>query len=239
MKTHLVITFLMVSTLLVAAACEASGSVPTPPPVKPTPTPLPTFTPRGQAIAPTNTPPPAPEPSPTVVPPTETSAPTETATATARPAPTKPQATKTPRSPSPTPAPAFDYVIVEQRIKTRAEEPNPNAVNIELYAVDKAGNPIAGVVFRDLELDGEVVSGDKGPGKAQFTFTSAQTYRIIVQADGSGRAVTSQQTLPFTLNFNRSDEVNQLLIAAGHCSSLEDCRRIMHYSCVIRFQRQW
>jgi len=171
--------------------------------------------------------------------PQPTDTPPPPATHTATPAPARPKVTNTPRPPTPTSTPAFDYIIIEQRIKTRTEEPNPNAVNIELYAVDKAGNPIDGVVFRDLELGGEVVSGDKGPGKAQFTFTSAQTYRIIVRADGSGRAVTSQQTLPFTLNFNRSDEVNQLLIAAGHCSSLEDCRRVMHYSCVIRFQRQW
>ncbi len=235
MRTYIVIILLLAVAAGLAACTGSSTPTQTP---RPTPTPRPTFTPRGQALAPTVAPP---SPTPTEVPPPvrPTDTPPPPATSTATPAPTRPKATSTPRPPTATSAPAFDYVIIEQRVKTRAEEPNPNAVNIELYAVDKAGHPIDGVVFRDLELGGEVVSGDKGPGKAQFTFTSAQTYRIIVRADGSGRTVTSQQTLPFTLNFNRSDDVNQLLIAAGHCSSLEDCRRIMHYSCVIKFQRQW
>lgn len=103
--------------------------------------------------------------------------------------------------------------------------------------MDKAGAPLDGVVFRDLELNEAVVSGDKGPGKAQFTFTTDRAYRIIVEADGSG-PVTSETSLTFALNAHRPDAVNQLLIAAGHCSSLEDCRRVMHYSCVITFQRQ-
>lgn len=230
------VALLLALTLVIA--CQSGSSAPTPLPVKPTPTPRPTFTPRGPVAAPTATqPPPTAEPSPTATLPADSPTPKATATVTQKPAPTRPKATNTPRPPTPTPTPAFDYVIIEQRIKTKAEEPNEMAVNIELYAVDGAGNPIDGVVFRDLELGGEVISGDKGPGKAQFTFTSAQTYRIIVKADGSG-LVTSQSSLPFTLHGSRSDEVNQLLLAAGHCTSLEDCRRTMHYSCVIKFQRQ-
>ncbi|MBU1879922.1 MAG: hypothetical protein KJ734_13330, partial [Chloroflexi bacterium] len=107
----------------------------------------------------------------------------------------------------------------------------------ELYAVDKAGNPIDGVVFRDLELNEAVVSGDKGSGKAQFTFTTDRAYRIIVEADGSG-PVTSQTSLTFALNAFRSDDVNQLLMAAGLCGSLADCRRAIHFTAVIKFQRQ-
>ena len=232
------IVFLMLVTLVAGsiAACAAGGSAPTPLPIRPTRTSYPTFTPTVRAAAPTAIPPSQTTASqPTAPPPADTPIPSPTSA----PAPTKPKPTATPRPPTPTPAPAFDYVIIEQRVKSRTEEPNLMAVNIELHAVDKAGNLLGGVVFRDLELGGEVVSGEKGPGQAAFTFTSAQTYRIIVKADGSGRAVTSQQTLPFTLNFSRSDEVNQLLMAAGLCGPLEDCRRIIHFTAVIKFQRQW
>jgi hypothetical protein len=113
------------------------------------------------------------------------------------------------------------------------------AVDIELYAVDKAGNPLNGVVFHDQERGFTWTSGDKGPGLAAFPFTGRETYRIVVKSDGSGRSLRSQETLPLSLTIH--GRPNELLIAAGYCSTPEECKGmgVFHVSYVVKFQRQW
>jgi hypothetical protein len=156
----------------------------------PTLTPLPTDTPTAEATAteipaeePTNTPVPE-EPTPT-----ETPIPEPTNT----PVPAEPTATP---EPTETPVPAEAYQIVHYKVLGEGEN-NGGIFNkggqhlIFLTVLDENGQGLDGAVVKDANGHNlEVVTGSKGPGKAEISM-EWDPYKLYVAADPSG-PTTSQ-----------------------------------------------
>jgi hypothetical protein len=175
------------------------------------PTPLPTFT-----SIPTETPTPTsespvdtPVPSPTDTPlPPEVPSPEGTASPTPEPTPAEtpvpPEPTNTPVSAEPTvtpeptvaPIPEVAYKIVHYKVLGDGEN-NGGIFDsggqhlIFLTVLDANGNGVDGAVVRDDNGSSlEVVTGTKGPGKAEITM-DWEPYKLYVAADPGG-ATTSE-----------------------------------------------
>ena len=230
--------------------------------VSPTPTPSPTAsaspTPRPSATAT-----PSPEPTgtvPSTATPSTTPSPTPTATPSTTPSPTPtatplpantpaPTATPLPPSPAPppptaTPAAGADFTVTVTRMFSLQENGGCDGMNVLfLRVVDANGNPLDGIIVR-VRWDGgqeEVVTGSKGPGRAEFPLYGAYWARVV--RDVSGRAYTSEET-------RRVDSVNPDyadLIQGGYCLDEADCRErdaarqlcYGHYSWEVEFRRSW
>jgi hypothetical protein len=148
-------------------------------------TPSPTFT---LTPIPTDTPTLTPTEEPTATP--EEPTPTETSTppATATPVPAEPTATPEPTDP---PTPEVAYKIVHYNVLGEAEN-NGGIFNkggqhlIFLTVLDENGSGLDGVVVKDDNgSDLEVVTGSKGPGKAEITM-DWDPYKLYVAADPNG-----------------------------------------------------
>lgn len=200
LKLALIITLLALVGLACGPGLLAQTDAPTPTPTK-TPKPPPTDTPT--PAPPTDTPAPTPTFTPTESP-TETPTPEPTAT----PAPVEPTPTETPipvePSPTPvpaeptlppeptaTPAPEFAYRIVHYKVLGDGEN-NGGIFNkggqhmIFLTVLDAGGNGIDGAVVKDANGSNlEVVTGSKGPGKAEISM-EWEPYKLYVAADPSG-----------------------------------------------------
>lgn len=159
---------------------------PTPAPPTETPTPTPTFTP---TEAPTATPTLTPEPTATPPPaePTATDTPVP-----AEPSPAPPPAEPTtPPEPTATPAPEFAYKIVHYKVLGEGEN-NGGIFNsggqhmIFLTVLDENGNGLDGTVVKDANGSSlEVVTGSKGPGKAEIIM-EWEPYKLYVASDPAG-----------------------------------------------------
>jgi hypothetical protein len=160
-----------------------------------TPTPFPTAT--NTLPPPTETPAPEPTATETDVPapePTDTPEPEPTATETAVPAePTLEPPTNTPEpvEPTPEPEPEVAYRIVNYRVLGEGEN-NGGIFNkggqhlIFLTVLDEAGNGLDGAVVKDANGSSlEVITGDKGPGKAEINM-EWEPFKLYVAADPSG-----------------------------------------------------
>jgi hypothetical protein len=156
-----------------------------------TPTSVPTATP----LPPTDTPPPANTATsvvePTAPPTLAEPAPTET------PVPAEPTATPVPAEPTPTPEPAepppqdVAYKIVHYKVLGE-DENNGGIFNkggqhiIFLTVLDANGNGVDGAMVKDANGSAlEVVTGDKGPGKAEIMM-EWEPYLFYVAADPGG-----------------------------------------------------
>ena len=157
----------------------------------PTDTLVPTQTPTEAALPPTETPVP-----------TETSAPKEpepTATETPLPEPTDtsvPVEPTAPPEPTTPPEPEFAYRIVHYKVLGENEN-NGGIFNkggqhlIFLTVLDENGNGVDGAIVKDENGSAlEVVTGDKGPGKAEISM-EWEPYKLYVAADPGG-PTTSQ-----------------------------------------------
>jgi hypothetical protein len=250
------------STLVVSqpmsTPTSVSTSAPTQSPPTDTPSPSPTDTPMPThtdmpTLAPTDTPTFVPTQSPTV-PPTETPVPpTEPPTPTFTPAPPT-------DTPTPTPPP-YDFVVVHQRIWTN-EENGGVSVNgtvdgcgyghqIYVWVLDAAGNPLDGVVIGDTYNNPRHISGEKGPGHAQYDLHMNGYELLVVEDTSAGRPVTSQ--ISQVLSSNDWQIPIPWLIEGHYCATEEEClaRRADpetgrssslcwgHYSYEIVFQRTW
>ncbi|MEM7345303.1 MAG: hypothetical protein AAF485_13775 [Chloroflexota bacterium] len=133
------------------------------------------------------------EPTATPVPeeptPTETPIPEPTAT----PVPAEPTPTPVPTEP---PAPEFAYQIVHFKVLGEGEN-NGGIFNkggqhlIFLTVLDANGVGVDGAVIRDENGSAlEVITGDKGPGKAEITM-DWEPYKLYIASDPSG-PTTSQ-----------------------------------------------
>ncbi len=191
--------------------------------------------------------------------PTEEATPTETPT----PIPAEPQATNTPvpptatPEPTATPKPEFDFVVVKQRLLTKAENGGcAGNHNIFVNVIDAAGNPIKGVQLGDTWNNPGPVTGHKGddkPGRAEYDLYKDGGYYLLVKSDPTaGREVTSQTT-----ELLSSDDWKigiPKLIEAGYCPDEGTCRVLWnsgvfgegnnslcwgHYSWEVVFQRTW
>lgn len=265
---------LLLAVLLLLPGCgslvsgPASGpSIATPIAARPTPlAPTQTFT----LVPPTNTPSPSPSTTQT---PTPTSLPTLTPTSTPTPSPTPtptlaltetPTPTYTPAPPTTTPAPTpppYDFVVVHQRIWTNEENGGVSingTVNgcgyghqIYVWMLDAASNPLDGVVIGDTFNNPRHISGEKGPGHAQYDL-HMNGYRLLVVEDtNAGRPVTSQ--ISEVMSSNDWEIPIPWLIEGHYCATEEECiaRRADpngvgtnslcwgHYSYEIVFQRTW
>ncbi len=239
----------------VATPTPTPTNTPTPtstptPTVTPTPTDTPTVTP-----TPTHTVTPRP-PTPTRVPPTPrppTStpapvAPTNTAVPPPPPPPTDTAVPPPPPPPTDTPVPppaGTDFVIVEERLLTVAE--NGGCMgnhSIFITVLDGAGNPLDGVVVHGVWTGVDLVSGEKGPGKCEFTLWKGGEQAQIT-GDTSGRQYSSPVSR--SMSSNDQDIPNADLIAAGYCTSDADCNArkennelcLGHYSWNLVFKRTW
>lgn len=166
----------------------------TPAPPTDTPVPTATLTPTEAATA---TPPPAPTETPLPEPtPTETPPPVEPtpapAPAEAEPAPAAaPPEEVAEEEPAAPPEQDFAYKIVHFKVLGEGEN-NGGIFNaggqhhIFLTVLDQNGNPLDGAVVRDANGSNlEVVTGAKGPGKAEITM-EWDPYRLYVASDPAG-----------------------------------------------------
>jgi hypothetical protein len=216
-----------------------STATPTPTATPTSPPPTPTVTPQ----PPTATPTPRP-PTPAPRPPTATPVPQQ---------PSAPLATGPPVAISAAPPPAgVDFKVAMQRMFSNVENGGDSqgcGYNHTMYLIVQGinGTPLDGIVLEISWSGGEeeVVTGEKGPGKADFPMYGS--YRVKVVRDTSGREYSSEQTRTLDSYRPTLDD----LIAGGYCldETVAECaemRRVGpgylcwgHYSYEVVFQRQW
>lgn len=166
-------------------------NTPDPASFTPTPTPIPpTDTPTITPLPPADTPEPAPTEAPTDTPVPEEPAPTDTPVPepTATPVPAEPTPTPEPTEP---PTPEVAYKIVHYKVLGDGEN-NGGIFSsggqhlIFLTVLDENGNGLDGAVVKDENGSNlEIVTGSKGPGKAEITM-EWDPYKLYVAADPSG-----------------------------------------------------
>jgi hypothetical protein len=185
-----------------------------------------------------------PAPTSTDVPPTETPLPSDTpppptATATST-RPPAPHPTKTRVPPTHTPIPALDF-----RVKEIVAFPDPDLGssayhNVYFTVLDAAGAPLDGIVLQEVDNQppARVVTGDKGPGKTEFTLWGSD-YRFKVTGSTGGQGFSSETT--HVLTIVEGHAVWDDLIRGGICADEAACRalRQIHYSYRVTFQRSW
>jgi len=207
---------------------------PTPTPLPPTATPVPTNTP---TATPTNTPQPTDTPTPL---PTDT--PTATPTAeppTATPAPARPTNTPVPTA---TPVPQVDFRISELRVLGEGENNGgmgqSGQMEIFITVLDANGNPLDGaqIVNEIQQYPVNIISGDKGPGKAQITMY-AQLFQLKI-ASLNGQPVTSEVTTKLGLkDMDPAPLIGKL--GSDVCTTIDNCPSWprKHFSYVVVFQK--
>lgn len=194
------------------------------------------------------------------LPPTNT--PAFTPTGTSAPAPTiTPTAPPVPPADTPTPTPPpYDFVIVHQRMWTNEENGGVSqngsvtgcgyGHQIYVWVIDAAGNPLDGVVIGDTYDNPRHISGEKGPGHAQYDLYMNGYRLLVVEDTNAGRPVTSQ--VSEVMSSNDWEIPIPWLIEAHYCATEQECleRRADpnrpdrgsslcwgHYSHEITFQR--
>lgn len=188
----------------------------------PTPTPTETHTP---TTTPTNSPTATDTPTAT---PTDTLTPTPSATPlpTDTPVPTEtPTVTPVPPTPTPTetPKPAVDFHIASWRLWPLALNSGcaKGMHTIFITVLDAAGNPLNNIVLGDTWNNVEVVSGDKGDGKAEINLW-ANTMEVTVKRDKEGQPYTSEVSFPFSSFLTTIPD--EQMIQAGYCANELECQ---------------
>lgn len=210
-----------------------------------TPTPTPTDTP-GPTATFTSTPTRTPTPTNTATPTsTATPSPSPTATSTATPTPTPtdtplptetPSATPVPVTPTPTdtPTPEMDFKIARWRLWPLAQNSGCAKGMHEIFitVLDAAGAPLDNVIVGDSWNNVEVMTGQKGPGKAEIDLWS-NTMEIEVKRDAlTGQEYTSDVSFPFSSFMTTIP--NEQMIQAGYCANDLECdwkRQFDSYYC--------
>ena len=232
---------------------STSTKTPKPPPTD-TPDPA-LFTPTSTAIPATDTPTITPLP-PTATPePTQTEEPTTTSVPTDTPVP-EPTATPVPAEPTPTPEPTATpepdvaYKIVHYKVLGEGEN-NGGIFNkggqhlIFLTVLDENGNGLDGAIVRDENGSAlEVVTGDKGPGKAEISM-EWDPYKLYVAADPNG-PTTSEVSNQMNTAFPHIPDVvgklggldNEYSVCPTPEIRCEPPFYSVHFSYEITFQRQ-
>lgn len=243
--TRLLLAILSVIILGGCGASAAPTATPAAVAIRATWTPTPTFVPATSTPIPTETP--TATPTATPLPPTPTAEPTDTPTPepsatpippTATPRPAQPTA---PPAPTNTPVPQVDFKIAELRVLGEGENNGGTAQGgqyiIFITVLDAAGNPIDGaqIVNADQQYPISLVSGEKGPGKAEITMY-AELFRLKV-ASVNGQPVSSEVTTKLGLrNMDPSLLVGKL---GDVCTTVENCPTwpARHFSYVLTFQK--
>lgn len=210
-----------------------------------TPLPPPTAQPSDTPLPPTETPPPPTEalPTDTAIPPTAVPA-TDTPvppTDTPSPRPTNTSAPPAPTAaPSATPKPQVDFRIKEIYAFADGSRGPTGLHNVYFTVTDAGGAPIDGVIIEEVNNQPplRVVTGEKGPGKTEFTMWAAD-YRFKVVGNANGQTFSSETTHVLSIVFEHA--VWDDLIRGGICSDEASCRALgpMHFSYQVTFQRTW
>lgn len=215
-----------------ASPLPTDTPAPTATPLPPTDTPLPSDTP----LPPTDTPVPptetAPLPTDSPIPPTDTPIPPTNTP--------KPRPTNTPVLPTNTPKPKVDFRIKEIVAFVDGSLTATGMHNIYFTVIDVAGAPLDGIILKDTnnQPGEEVITGSKGPGKAEFTMWAAD-YTFKVVGNVGGQAFSSETTHVLSVLYEHA--VYDDLIRGGICSDAAACRALgpIHYSYNVTFQRTW
>lgn len=175
------------------------------------------------------------------------------AVAEAPPAP--PTATPAPVQPTATPAPApagVDFRLIERRIWGVVENGghySGDSVNcgdkqeLRVIVLDAGGNRLNGVTVRGVYRNEFRVTGEKGPGMAQYD-VNVDGDDIVVARDVDGRDVSSDVAKGLTaktFNISHAD-----LMAGGFCKDAAGCDAFIktngcygHFSWTVTFQRTY
>ena len=203
--------------------------LPTETPVPPTDTPAPTATP-----LPTETPipPTAVVPTDTPVPPTDTPAPPTNTP--------KPRPTNTAVPPTKTPKPQVQFKVKEIVAFVDGSMTATGLHNIYFTVVDAGGAPLNDVILKEVnnQPSEQVITGNKGPGKTEFTMWAAD-YRFQVVGNVGGQSFTSETTHVLSVLFGHA--VWDDLIRGGICGDAASCEALgpIHYSYNVTFQRTY
>lgn len=191
-------------------------------PLPPTATPLP---PTQTPLPPTDTAPPEPTYTPTPVPPTNTP---------------RPRDTNTPLPPTNTAAPETDFIVAETVAFEDGSLGSTGLHNIYFTVLTAGGQPIDGIVLEEVnnQPPTQVVTGDKGPGRSEFTMWAAD-YRFRVVGNTGGQSFTSETTHILSILFGHA--VWDDLIRGGICSNPTACEAMgpLHFSYNVTFRRTW
>ncbi len=219
-----------------ALPAPSDTPVPTNTPLS-TATPVPTDTPLPPTgVPPTDTPlPPTDTPAPptdTPLPPTDTPAPpTDTP---------QPRPTNTPIKPTHTATPKVDFKVKEIVAFVDGSLTKSGLHNVYFTVLDAGGAPIDGIIIQEVnnQPPTQVISGDKGPGKAEFTMW-ASDYRFKVVGNTGGQTFSSETTHVLSVLYEHA--IWDDLIRGGICADEASCRALgpIHYSYNVTFQRTW
>jgi uncharacterized protein YraI/uncharacterized protein YceK len=170
---------------------------------------------------------------------------------TAVPAPVAPA----PAQPTAVPAPApsgVDFRLVEQRlwdVQENGGRLDGDSVNcggkreLHVIALDAAGNRLDGVTVRGVWRNEFHVTGEKGPGLAQYdVYPDAED--IAIAKDSDGREVSSD--VAKGLGSNPETIPHDFLIRGRFCTDTDTCNKFVkilgcygHYSWTVTFQRTY
>jgi hypothetical protein len=180
----------------------------------PTPTPKSTSTPTDTPTATlTHTP-------TTTGTPTEAPSPTATDTPTETPLPPSPTPTETPTE---TPTPGLDFRIASWRLWPLALNSGcaKGMHTIFITVLDVNGAPLDNVIIGDSWNNVEVMSGQKGPGKAEIDLWT-NTMEMVIKRDAvTGQPYTSEVSFPFSSYLTTIPD--EQMIAAGYCANDLEC----------------
>jgi hypothetical protein len=188
-------------------------------------------------------------PTETVLAPADTPLPSDTPVPlTSTPAPPtntpRPAATNTPAPPTNTPKPKVDFRVQEIKAFPDPDIGPTGFHNVYFTVIDAGGAPIDSIILEEVnnQTPVQVVSGDKGPGKAEFTM-GASDYRFKVVGNASGQTFSSEVTHVLSIAFGHWDPND--LIRGGMCTDEASCRALgsgvysFHFSYNVTFQRTW
>jgi hypothetical protein len=152
----------------------------------------------------------------------------------------RPAATRTPAPPTNTPPPSVDFRVKEIVAFEDGSLGSTGWRNIYFLVIDAAGAPIDGIVMEDVNNQpaGEATSGDKGPGKAEFTMWD-RDYQFKVVRNTGGESFSSETTHVLSIVWQHA--VWDDLIRGGICADEASCLAMgpMHFSYNVTFQRTW
>ncbi|MFC2023832.1 hypothetical protein ACFLT5_03765 [Chloroflexota bacterium] len=112
--------------------------------------------------------------------------------------------------------------------------------NVYFTALDASGAPIDGIILQETNNQPaeQLVSGEKGPGKAEFTLWD-KAYKFKIVGNVEGQTFSSEETHMISIlpDFAVWDD----LIRGGICPDEDTCRSMgkMHYSYILTYQRTW
>jgi hypothetical protein len=151
-----------------------------------------------------------------------------------------PVATNTPVPPTDTPQPQVDFRVKELYAFEDGSLAASGLHNVYFTVLDAAGAPVDGVIIQELNNQPaeQVISGDKGPGKAEYTMW-ASDYRFKVVGNVGGQSFSSEETHVLSIVFGHA--VWDDLIQGGICTDVPSCEALgqSHYSYNVTFQRSW